>query len=73
MKSYTGGLKVRTHLELFAYTIPLRNGSVTFLLLRYAEVLNEQGKTADALPYSSLVKTRAKLPDLTSTSQADVR
>ncbi|GAB3499997.1 RagB/SusD family nutrient uptake outer membrane protein [Spirosoma knui] len=60
--------------------IDLSDGSVTFIPLRYAdvvlmyaEVLNEQGKTADALPYINLVRTRAKLPNLASTSQADVR
>jgi len=60
--------------------IDLSDGSVTFIPLRYAdvvlmyaEVLNEQGKTADALPYINLVRTRAKLPNLASSSQADVR
>ncbi|GAB3994000.1 RagB/SusD family nutrient uptake outer membrane protein [Spirosoma daeguense] len=60
--------------------IDLSDGSVTFtplryadVLLMYAEVLNEQGKTADALPYINQVRTRAKLANLTSSSQADVR
>lgn len=34
------------------------------ILLMYAEVLNETGKTAQAYPYIQQVRTRAKLPDL---------
>ena len=34
------------------------------ILLMYAEVLNETGRTAQAYPYIQQVRTRAKLPDL---------
>ena len=34
------------------------------ILLMYAEVLNETGKTAQAYPYIQQVRTRANLPDL---------
>lgn len=56
------------------------DGSVSFTILRfadvmlmYAEVLNEQGKATDALPYINQVRQRAKLPALTGLSQADLR
>lgn len=56
------------------------DGSVSFTILRfadvllmYAEVLNEQGKAADALPYINQVRQRAKLPVLAALSQADLR
>ncbi|MEO6330010.1 MAG: RagB/SusD family nutrient uptake outer membrane protein [Ginsengibacter sp.] len=34
------------------------------ILLMYAEVLNETGKTAEAYPYIQMVRSRASLPDL---------
>ncbi|SFD30590.1 RagB/SusD family nutrient uptake outer membrane protein [Spirosoma endophyticum] len=56
------------------------DGSISFtilryadLLLMYAEVLNEQGKAADALPYINQVRQRAKLPALAGLAQADLR
>ncbi|QIP14112.1 RagB/SusD family nutrient uptake outer membrane protein [Spirosoma aureum] len=56
------------------------DGSVSFTILRYAdvllmyaEVLNEQGKTTDALPYINQVRQRVKLPVLAGLSQADLR
>lgn len=58
----------------------LNDGAVTFTILRYAdvllmyaEVLNEQGKTADALPYLNQIRQRAKLTALSGLSQADMR
>ncbi|RRA97625.1 RagB/SusD family nutrient uptake outer membrane protein [Larkinella rosea] len=60
--------------------IDLSDGSVTFtelryadVLLMYAEVLNEQGKTADALPFINQVRNRAKLANVTETTQAGLR
>ena len=60
--------------------IDLSDGSVTFMplryadvLLMYAEVLNEQGKTTEALPYINMVRTRSKLPDLTGLTQTTLR
>lgn len=60
--------------------IDLADGSITFtplryadVLLKYAEVLNEQGKPADALPFVNSVRTRAKLPSLSGLNQADLR
>ncbi|MGV3556610.1 RagB/SusD family nutrient uptake outer membrane protein [Larkinella arboricola] len=60
--------------------IDLSDGTVTFtqfryadVLLMYAEVLNEQGKTADALPFINQVRKRAGLPDLAGLSQAALR
>lgn len=60
--------------------IDLSDGSVTFMPLRYAdvilmyaEVLNEQGKTTEALPYINMVRTRSKLPDLTGLNQTALR
>ncbi|MCX6219290.1 RagB/SusD family nutrient uptake outer membrane protein [Spirosoma sp.] len=56
------------------------DGSVSFTVLRfadallmYAEALNEQGKTADALPSLNQVRQRAKLSALSGLSQADLR
>ena len=56
------------------------DGSISFTILRYAdvllmyaEVLNEQGKTADALPYINQVRQRAKLPALAGLTQANLR
>ena len=47
------------------------------ILLMYAEVLNETGKTAEAYPYIQMVRTRAGLPDLATTkpnmTQAQMR
>jgi starch-binding outer membrane protein, SusD/RagB family len=42
-------------------------------LLSLAEVLNEQGKSADALPYLNLVRSRAGLASVTETNQALLR
>ncbi len=60
--------------------IDLSDGSITFtslrfadVLLMYAEILNEQGKPADALPLINQVRTRAKLPNLSGLSQTDLR
>ncbi|MGM9510349.1 RagB/SusD family nutrient uptake outer membrane protein [Larkinella sp. GY13] len=60
--------------------IDLSDGTITFtqlryadVLLMYAEVLNEQGKTAEALPFINQVRTRVKLPDLTGLTQAGLR
>ncbi|GAA4799202.1 RagB/SusD family nutrient uptake outer membrane protein [Olivibacter ginsenosidimutans] len=54
----------------------LEDGSVTFTILRYADVLlsyaealNEQGNTADALTYINQVRERASLPDLSGLTQ----
>lgn len=56
------------------------DGSVTFPILRYAdvllmdaEVLNEQGKPAEALPYLNQVRQRSKLPALAGLSQVQMR
>lgn len=43
------------------------------VLLMYAEALNENGKTGDALGYLNQVRERAGLPDYTSLAQDDVR
>ncbi|MEO5892647.1 MAG: RagB/SusD family nutrient uptake outer membrane protein [Ferruginibacter sp.] len=40
------------------------------ILLMYAEVLNETGKTADAYPYIQQVRSRALLPDLATVKPA---
>ncbi|MBD2757645.1 RagB/SusD family nutrient uptake outer membrane protein [Spirosoma validum] len=60
--------------------IDLSDGSITFttlryadVLLMYAEVLNEQGKAADALSYINQVRQRAKLANLTGLTQAALR
>ncbi|MFD2936010.1 RagB/SusD family nutrient uptake outer membrane protein [Spirosoma flavum] len=60
--------------------IDLSDGSITFTALRYAdvlmmyaEVLTEQGKTTEALPYVNLIRQRAKLPDLAGLTQATLR
>ncbi len=60
--------------------IDLSDGSITFIPLRYADVLmmyaeglNEQGKPADALLYINQVRQRAKLANLTGLNQADLR
>lgn len=43
------------------------------VLLMYAEVLTEQGKTAEALPLLNQIRKRAGLADKTGLSQADMR
>lgn len=43
------------------------------VLLMYAEVLNETGKTADALPYLNQVRKRAGLSDKALTTPAELR
>jgi len=47
------------------------------ILLMYAEVLNETGKTAQAYPFIQMVRTRVSLPDLATVkpnmSQAQMR
>lgn len=56
------------------------NTGQNFPVYRYAEVLlflaeslNEQGKSADAIPYLNQVRTRAGLAATTASSQADLR
>jgi hypothetical protein len=56
------------------------NTGQNFPVYRYAEVLlflaeslNEQGKSADAIPYLNMVRTRAGLAGTTAASQADLR
>ena len=60
--------------------IALSDGSVTYTVLRYADVLlmyaealNELGQTTAALPYLNQVRSRAALPALTGLNQADLR
>ncbi|GAB3718692.1 RagB/SusD family nutrient uptake outer membrane protein [Spirosoma flavus] len=43
------------------------------VLLMYAEALNEQGQTNQALPYLNQIRTRAGLTERTGLSQADAR
>ena len=43
------------------------------VLLMYAEVLNETGKTAEALPFLNRIRKRAGLADKTVTTQANMR
>jgi hypothetical protein len=56
------------------------DGSVTFFVLRYADVLlmyaealNELNQTGDAFQYINTVRQRASLPDLSGLSQEDLR
>lgn len=58
----------------------LNDGSVTFTILRYADVLlsyaealNEQGNTADALTYINQIRKRASLPDISGLNQEACR
>lgn len=43
------------------------------VLLLLAECLNEEGKSAEALPYLNKVRTRASLTNITATTQAALR
>jgi tetratricopeptide (TPR) repeat protein len=43
------------------------------VLLLLAEALNEQGKSSEALPYLNMVRSRAGLSDITTTSQDELR
>ncbi|RIV27176.1 RagB/SusD family nutrient uptake outer membrane protein [Fibrisoma montanum] len=43
------------------------------VLLMYAEALNEQGRTAEALPFLNQIRKRAGLADKIGLSQADMR
>lgn len=43
------------------------------VLLMYAEALNEQGKTTEALPFLNQIRKRAGLADKTGLAQADFR
>jgi tetratricopeptide (TPR) repeat protein len=60
--------------------IETSDGAVTFTVLRYADVLlmyaealNEQGKTAAAVPFLTMTRTRAGLPGLADLSQTQLR
>ncbi|HZG25523.1 MAG TPA: RagB/SusD family nutrient uptake outer membrane protein [Chitinophagaceae bacterium] len=48
----------------------IRYGDV---VLMYAEALNENGKTAEAIPYINMIRQRAGLPLYTTLSQAEAR
>src|SRR4030095_5218535 len=43
------------------------------VLLMYAEVLNENGKSTEALGYLNQVRTRATVPEYANLSQSDLR
>ena len=43
------------------------------ILLNFADALNEQGQGSQALPYINQVRVRAKLPNLTTTNQVELR
>ncbi|MDN5199921.1 RagB/SusD family nutrient uptake outer membrane protein [Fulvivirgaceae bacterium BMA10] len=43
------------------------------ILLMYAEALNENGQTAESIPFINQVRARAMMPALTVSSQGDVR
>ncbi|KQS33856.1 RagB/SusD family nutrient uptake outer membrane protein [Dyadobacter sp. Leaf189] len=56
------------------------DGAVTFTVMRYADVLlmyaealNEQSKTVQALPFLNMIRTRVALPNLTALDQAQFR
>jgi tetratricopeptide (TPR) repeat protein len=56
------------------------DGAVAFTVMRYADVLmmyaealNEQGKTDQALPFLNMVRSRVSLPALTGLTQTDFR
>ena len=56
------------------------NGNDNFPVYRYAEallymaeILNEQGKSAEALPYLNEIRKRAGLGDITNTNQVQLR
>lgn len=56
------------------------DGAVAFTVMRYADVLmmyaealNEQSKTADALPFLNMIRTRVGLPALAGLTQAQFR
>lgn len=58
------------------YFSPINNRMIRFAdgLLMYAEALNEQGQTAQAIPYVNRVRARVNMPDLALTlSQAEFR
>jgi hypothetical protein len=43
------------------------------VLLMYAEALNENGKTPQAIPYLNMIRKRAGLPEYTTLTQAEAR
>ncbi|WP_028664979.1 RagB/SusD family nutrient uptake outer membrane protein [Runella zeae] len=60
--------------------IDLSDGTITFMplryadvLLMYAEILNEQNKTTEALPYLAMIRQRAKLANPEGLTQATLR
>jgi hypothetical protein len=60
--------------------VDVTDGSVTFTVLRYADVLlmyaealNEQGKTGEAFQYINAVRNRAGLGNLSALSKEDLR
>lgn len=77
------GLFEKTHygLKFVDFSTGLAgDGGVNFTVFRYAdvllmysEVLNESGKFSNALTYLNLVRKRAKLADISSTSQSEIR
>lgn len=57
----------------FAHTNDLIYIRYADVLLMLAEALNEQGQTAQALPFLNEVRDRAGLEDVTTTDQAELR
>jgi starch-binding outer membrane protein, SusD/RagB family len=74
-------VKVYPYIKKYARPHSLQgNTGQNFPVYRYAEVLlylaealNEQNKTAEAIPYLNMIRTRAGLPATTATTQVAVR
>lgn len=72
---------VRTYTKKYLTAIPSTDDSdVNWKVLRYADVilmyaeaLNENGKTNDALTYLNMIRTRAGVPTYSGLSQGDLR
>ncbi len=79
---FQGFLQIATFTKKYLAATPALNDSKVNwkvirygdVLLMYAEALNENGKTADAIPYLNKIRFRAGLPDYPTTmSQDDAR
>lgn len=71
----------QTYTKKYLYPVPLAEDSkanwkvirYADVLLMYAEALNENGKTTEALTYLNMIRTRAKVPTYSGLNQSDTR
>ncbi len=70
-RRYIPSTQEKMNQEFTAINIPLMR--YANVLLMQAEVLNELGRSAEAIPYIDKVRARADMPGMTGTTTAEVR